>query len=153
MAYNHKLPKKISLKPKKHHGFQVFLWLLGLLLPPLGEFVFPVWLFLHKGRRQWRDGPLFLGHAVRGEIWFGHWTRWLILICSCGCSIRYWSRLLCQRILVYLRLWVAWFNFSNRFLLVSRYSVSFSQVRWAHLTLSAGILMSTGEQFLHPKHP
>lgn len=37
MAYNHKLPKKISLKPKKHHGFQVFLWLLGLLLPPLGE--------------------------------------------------------------------------------------------------------------------
>ncbi|OWZ76592.1 hypothetical protein C366_05032 [Cryptococcus neoformans Tu401-1] len=35
MAYNHKLPKKISLKPKKHHGFQVFLWLLGLLLPPL----------------------------------------------------------------------------------------------------------------------
>lgn len=40
MSYNHMLPKKVSLKPKKHHGFQVFLWLLGLLLPPLGK-LFP----------------------------------------------------------------------------------------------------------------
>lgn len=38
MSYNHHLPKKIDLRPKKHHGFQVVLWLLGLLVPPLGEY-------------------------------------------------------------------------------------------------------------------
>ena len=32
-----KLPKKLDLRPKKHHGFQFFLWALGMLLPPLGE--------------------------------------------------------------------------------------------------------------------
>ncbi|WVR07690.1 hypothetical protein IAU60_004732 [Kwoniella sp. DSM 27419] len=35
MSMNHHLPKKISLAPKKHHGFQFVLFLLGLLLPPL----------------------------------------------------------------------------------------------------------------------
>ncbi|RSH91877.1 hypothetical protein EHS25_009247 [Saitozyma podzolica] len=35
MSLNHYLPKKISLKPKKHHGFTLVLFLLGLLLPPL----------------------------------------------------------------------------------------------------------------------
>ncbi|ODN73158.1 hypothetical protein L202_07723 [Cryptococcus amylolentus CBS 6039] len=35
MSLNHHIPKKISLKPKAHHGFQLVLWLLGLLLPPL----------------------------------------------------------------------------------------------------------------------
>ncbi|GFZ48730.1 hypothetical protein JCM24511_06479 [Saitozyma sp. JCM 24511] len=35
MSLNHYLPKKISLKPKRHHGFYFFLFLLGLLLPPL----------------------------------------------------------------------------------------------------------------------
>ncbi|KAL1412768.1 hypothetical protein Q8F55_000515 [Vanrija albida] len=36
MSYNHYLPKgKVSLKPKKHHGFQVVLFFLGWLLPPL----------------------------------------------------------------------------------------------------------------------
>lgn len=37
MAYNHHLPKKIDLTPKKHHGFQVILFILGMLVPPLGE--------------------------------------------------------------------------------------------------------------------
>ncbi|ORY33362.1 hypothetical protein BCR39DRAFT_519447 [Naematelia encephala] len=31
----HKLPKKIDLRPKKYHGFQFLLFLLGCLLPPL----------------------------------------------------------------------------------------------------------------------
>ncbi|EIW72000.1 hypothetical protein M231_06208 [Tremella mesenterica] len=35
MSYNHMLPKKIDLKPKKRHGFQAVLFLLGCLLPPL----------------------------------------------------------------------------------------------------------------------
>ncbi|TXT12912.1 hypothetical protein VHUM_01313 [Vanrija humicola] len=36
MSYNHHLPKgKVSLKPKRHHGFQVLLFFLGWLLPPL----------------------------------------------------------------------------------------------------------------------
>ncbi|KAL7418384.1 hypothetical protein Q5752_006842 [Cryptotrichosporon argae] len=35
MSYNHKIPKKISLKPKAHHGFQFFIFILGFLLPPL----------------------------------------------------------------------------------------------------------------------
>ncbi|WWC94883.1 hypothetical protein V866_001734 [Kwoniella sp. B9012] len=35
MSMNHHLPKKISLVPKKHHGFQFFLFLCGLLLPPI----------------------------------------------------------------------------------------------------------------------
>jgi hypothetical protein len=39
MSLNHYLPKKVSLKPKKHHGFTLVLFLLGLLLPPLGEWV------------------------------------------------------------------------------------------------------------------
>lgn len=30
-------PTKISLVPKKHHGFQVVIFLLGCILPPLGE--------------------------------------------------------------------------------------------------------------------
>ncbi|WVQ84497.1 hypothetical protein IAT38_006649 [Cryptococcus sp. DSM 104549] len=34
MSLNHHLPKKISLAPKKHHGFQFVLFLLGLVLPP-----------------------------------------------------------------------------------------------------------------------
>ena len=37
MSYNHHLPKKLDLTPKKHHGFQVVLWLLGMLLPPIGK--------------------------------------------------------------------------------------------------------------------
>jgi hypothetical protein len=37
MSMNHVLPKKIDVKPKKHHGFYVVLVLLGWLLPPLGE--------------------------------------------------------------------------------------------------------------------
>ncbi|KAK8853209.1 hypothetical protein IAR55_003911 [Kwoniella newhampshirensis] len=35
MSLNHHLPKKISLAPKKHHGFQFVLFLLGFVLPPL----------------------------------------------------------------------------------------------------------------------
>jgi len=35
MSMNHHLPKKISLKPKRHHGFQAVLFLLGMILPPL----------------------------------------------------------------------------------------------------------------------
>ncbi|WRT70235.1 uncharacterized protein IL334_007230 [Kwoniella shivajii] len=35
MSLNHHLPKKISLVPKKHHGFQALLFLLGFLLPPI----------------------------------------------------------------------------------------------------------------------
>lgn len=37
MSLNHVLPKKISLVPKKHHGFLFILFLLGCVLPPLGE--------------------------------------------------------------------------------------------------------------------
>lgn len=38
MSYNHYLPKgKVSLVPKKHHGFQFLLFLMGLLLPPIGK--------------------------------------------------------------------------------------------------------------------
>lgn len=39
MSYNHHLPKKLDLTPKKHHGFQVVLWLLGMLLPPIAILV------------------------------------------------------------------------------------------------------------------
>lgn len=35
MAYNHRLPKKIDLTPKRHHGFNVILFIFGMLLPPL----------------------------------------------------------------------------------------------------------------------
>ncbi|WWC64589.1 uncharacterized protein I303_107200 [Kwoniella dejecticola CBS 10117] len=35
MSLNHHLPKKVSLAPKRHHGFQFLLFLLGLLLPPI----------------------------------------------------------------------------------------------------------------------
>ncbi|WVF73097.1 hypothetical protein IAT40_007916 [Kwoniella sp. CBS 6097] len=35
MSMNHYLPKKVSLAPKKHHGFQVLLFILGFLLPPI----------------------------------------------------------------------------------------------------------------------
>ncbi|WWC91695.1 uncharacterized protein L201_006641 [Kwoniella dendrophila CBS 6074] len=35
MSLNHHLPKKISLAPKRHHGFQVFLFICGFLLPPI----------------------------------------------------------------------------------------------------------------------
>lgn len=35
MSYNHHLPKKIDLTPKKHHGFQFLLFLCGVLLPPI----------------------------------------------------------------------------------------------------------------------
>ncbi|KAK4685936.1 hypothetical protein P7C73_g4199, partial [Tremellales sp. Uapishka_1] len=35
MSMNHHIPKKISFKPKKHHGFQAFLFLMGCLLPPI----------------------------------------------------------------------------------------------------------------------
>ncbi|WWC72008.1 uncharacterized protein I206_105967 [Kwoniella pini CBS 10737] len=35
MSLNHHIPKKISLAPKRHHGFQFLLFLLGLLLPPI----------------------------------------------------------------------------------------------------------------------
>lgn len=34
-----KIPKKIDLRPKKHHGFYIFIWIMGMLLPPLGECV------------------------------------------------------------------------------------------------------------------
>lgn len=37
MAYNHYVPTKVDLTPKRHHGFQFVLFLLGWLLPPLGE--------------------------------------------------------------------------------------------------------------------
>lgn len=37
MSYNHYLPQKVDLTPKRHHGFQVVLFFLGWLLPPLGE--------------------------------------------------------------------------------------------------------------------
>jgi hypothetical protein len=30
-----KIPKKIDLTPKKHHGFQALLILFGFLLPPI----------------------------------------------------------------------------------------------------------------------
>ncbi|EJT49956.1 hypothetical protein A1Q1_00969 [Trichosporon asahii var. asahii CBS 2479] len=35
MSYNHYLPQKVDLTPKRHHGFQVVLFFLGWLLPPL----------------------------------------------------------------------------------------------------------------------
>jgi hypothetical protein len=38
MSLNHYLPQKVDLTPKKHHGFNVLLFILGMLLPPLGEF-------------------------------------------------------------------------------------------------------------------
>lgn len=37
MSYNHYLPQKVDLTPKRHHGFQFVLFILGWLLPPLGE--------------------------------------------------------------------------------------------------------------------
>jgi hypothetical protein len=33
-----RVPQKISLVPKKHHGWFFVIWLCGFLLPPLGEF-------------------------------------------------------------------------------------------------------------------
>jgi len=38
MSLNHHLPKKVDLTPKRHHGFNVLLFILGCLLPPLGEY-------------------------------------------------------------------------------------------------------------------
>jgi hypothetical protein len=38
MPYNG-IPSKISLKPKKHHGYFVVIWICGMLLPPLGEWM------------------------------------------------------------------------------------------------------------------
>ncbi|BEI84888.1 hypothetical protein CcaverHIS002_0502890 [Cutaneotrichosporon cavernicola] len=35
MAYNHYLPKKIDLTPKRHHGFYVVLFIFGMILPPV----------------------------------------------------------------------------------------------------------------------
>jgi hypothetical protein len=37
MSMNQYLPKKVDLTPKRHHGFNVLLFILGMLLPPLGE--------------------------------------------------------------------------------------------------------------------
>ena len=31
------VPKKVDLKPKKHHGYAALLFILGTLLPPLGQ--------------------------------------------------------------------------------------------------------------------
>ncbi|GMK55637.1 hypothetical protein CspeluHIS016_0206930 [Cutaneotrichosporon spelunceum] len=35
MAYNHHLPKKIEVKPRRHHAFYVVLFIFGMLLPPI----------------------------------------------------------------------------------------------------------------------
>jgi len=35
MSLQSKIPKKIDLTPKKHHGFQAVLMLFGFLLPPI----------------------------------------------------------------------------------------------------------------------
>jgi hypothetical protein len=36
--YNHHLPKKIDLRPKKHHGWTFLIFLFGFFLPPFGEY-------------------------------------------------------------------------------------------------------------------
>lgn len=43
MSYNHYLPQKVDLTPKRHHGFQVLLFFLGWLLPPLGKYSRKTW--------------------------------------------------------------------------------------------------------------
>lgn len=36
MPLPRRVPQKIDLKPKKHHGFFFLIWFLGFLVPPLG---------------------------------------------------------------------------------------------------------------------
>jgi hypothetical protein len=52
--YNHYLPKKIDLKPKRHHGMQVVIFICGFLFPPLGELSFLPSLDVSCVRREWK---------------------------------------------------------------------------------------------------
>jgi hypothetical protein len=53
MPYNG-IPSKISLKPKRHHGYFVVIWICGMLLPPLGEFMVDAEQRNDEDRVQWR---------------------------------------------------------------------------------------------------
>ena len=36
------VPQKIELKPKRHHGYTVLLFIMGTLFPPLGDFSYGI---------------------------------------------------------------------------------------------------------------
>ena len=57
-----KIPKKIDLRPKKHHGFYIFIWIMGMLLPPLGECV-------HDGHGAC---AFVMGRMGDSGQWLGH---------------------------------------------------------------------------------
>jgi hypothetical protein len=54
------IPQKIELKPKKHHGYSVLLFIMGTLFPPLGKATY--YLNLHSNLAI---------NSRRREVW--HW--------------------------------------------------------------------------------
>ena len=39
MSYNHRLPQKFDPTPKKHHGWTFIIFLFGIVLPPIGQYL------------------------------------------------------------------------------------------------------------------
>ena len=50
MSLNHHLPKKFDPIPKRHHWYTFFIFLCGMLLPPIGEFCAdpPIWRLINR---------------------------------------------------------------------------------------------------------